>query len=289
MAGVFGPAFSVLKEIREETVFDSRFIVPVQEKCVEATHLYILLEGSFHWLDGATFEAPCAFMAAAPFFEGEHGARKASYRASGATFRAVEVRVSRDAFGDRGQLGPEPVLLSEGVMHCAKEFLDAAFDDDQATCALDLLTHLRADRVLQHDLAPRSFLEDAIESDLWGALEPVLKEMSLSTTGAKIAAAYGATSRRLHAALSRAVPSLFIEFTNWRAFSRRYRLKLAILFLSNPNVSVREVAKAVGYASTEALAHAFYAEDLPAPGVIRESILSYPERRDRITLPVPKA
>lgn len=161
---VFGPAFSIVGEARECTTFDSRFMVPLKERCATATHLYILLEGFFHWDDGIRFEAPAAFLAPAVLFEGEFGQRRASYRAGGARFRAVEVRVSGDVFGVVERTAPEQVVLSDDSMVCASNFVAASSNEERMSSALDLLTSLRREGLFIQDLTPRSFLENVIET-----------------------------------------------------------------------------------------------------------------------------
>ena len=60
----------------------------------------------------------------------------------------------------------------------------------------------------------------------------------------------------------------------WRGVTKRFRLRIAILLVSNPELAIGEVAAVAGYSSAEALTHAFYAEGLPAPTDLRDAILT---------------
>ena len=60
----------------------------------------------------------------------------------------------------------------------------------------------------------------------------------------------------------------------FRELVRRFRLRLSVLLLSNPDLAVAEVARRVGYSGTEAFCHALTAEGLPSPREIRASLLA---------------
>lgn len=274
MSVVVGPAWVMLSEHRKDFIFDSRFMSPASDS-VPASILYILIEGSFRWLGGPTFDGPCAFIASASYFDGENGKRELAYRSRGSNFRAVELRVGCDAFGTCGSHGPERVLLSEAAMQAARDVQESEGDAERKSHALALLAHLQEEQILQRGFTSRSVVEEAVDGALWAALVPMLRHISLNSSSAEIASLWGTTSRGLHAALCRVVPKVHLGFTNWRAFARRYRLKLAVLFLSRPDVLLQDIAKAIGYASAEAMAHAFQDEGLRAPRDIRDAILAY--------------
>ena len=59
---------------------------------------------------------------------------------------------------------------------------------------------------------------------------------------------------------------------SWRSLTRRWRVKLALLFLGAEGVSVEEIARAVGYGSSSAMGRAFRDLGMEAPSEIQEAI-----------------
>jgi len=76
--------------------------------------------------------------------------------------------------------------------------------------------------------------------------------------------------------LDRYLQDFFETFTmvggGWRAATVHLRIKLAVMFLSAEGVSVAEVARAVGYGSSDAMARAFRDAGLSAPTTLREAL-----------------
>lgn len=283
-----GTGFVIYSEDRNDLVFDSRFVPPTKGKGTEGARcLYIVLAGMLQWIDGETFEGPSAFVVPAAYFDGEAGVRKASHRTSGASYRAIEIRLSGQAVKERGLTGPERVHISQDAIECATSYVDAIDDDDRKAQALQLLLRLKLDGLIEGDYGLPSDPIDSLYAGLWQVLLPTLRQLAFGRTVAEIADDGKVTPRTMRDEFQRFATSFRLGFGGWREFARRHRLKLALLFLSNPQIPVRDIAKAIGYSNTEAFTHALYAEGLPAAGVLREQILSYaPHTVDRLTMPV---
>ncbi len=68
---------------------------------------------------------------------------------------------------------------------------------------------------------------------------------------------------------ARMFEELVLPAGSWRSLLRMTRLGFAALLLSAPDLTIREIAKAVGYANAEALTNAFPRAGLPAPTTVQ--------------------
>jgi AraC-like DNA-binding protein len=59
---------------------------------------------------------------------------------------------------------------------------------------------------------------------------------------------------------------------DWKSIRDFYRLRVASILMSNPRAGTREIARAVGYGSPDAMCHAFAHVGLPSPGRVRETV-----------------
>jgi AraC-like DNA-binding protein len=77
-------------------------------------------------------------------------------------------------------------------------------------------------------------------------------------------------SRRHVARLFQDMASRYgVDGASWRQTIDLWRLRSAVALLTHPDARTAQVARAVGYASPEALCHAFARAGLPSPGRIR--------------------
>ncbi|HEY0250403.1 MAG TPA: hypothetical protein VGC41_02710 [Kofleriaceae bacterium] len=263
--------FAMLGFERNDTMYDTRFVPAMQTIGDRSRHLYLLLDGTCEWSDGSRFVGPAAFVVSAPIFDGEAGQRTLSYRAGGERFRSVELRVHGGELGTGGEAGPEPIALSPAAFAFAAAYLER---DEPLEAARSLLERLAADGVLSASIVDGE-LGDVLSHGVCTVLFPVLRRLAFGTNYAELTYAGSVSRRELRFGLGRLAKTLDLRFKGWREFARCYRLRLAILLLSNPRLEIRDIAKLAGYSSTEAFTHALYDENLPAPGAIRAQILAY--------------
>jgi AraC-like DNA-binding protein len=64
-----------------------------------------------------------------------------------------------------------------------------------------------------------------------------------------------------------------INAGNWRDTRNRWRLQIAAVLLSLPELSIAAIAEEVGYRSSASLARAFEIAGFPSPGKVRERLL----------------
>lgn len=61
-----------------------------------------------------------------------------------------------------------------------------------------------------------------------------------------------------------------VDGQSWRAVRDFYRLLLGTIFASHPDITTRQLATVLGYASPDALCHAFANAGLPSPGSVKK-------------------
>ncbi len=270
-------AFTLHAVERRATVYDTLFVPGQKGDVADAQCIYILLDGSFDWRDGPSFTGPCAFVASMTAFEGQHGRRDATYRAGGELFRAVDLRVRTPMMRPRTTSAPEPIEISAAVYDAARSYAALARAPHEARERVPivkaLLLGLREDGILVQDIEPsRSF--GKVFEHLWGVLGPTLEKLAFATTRDELTQRSLLSTKRLQSELGRLAMAAQFPWLGWRDLTLRFRLRVAVLFLSNPAIPIGDIAKRVGYSGTVALAHAFHGEGLPAPGDVRAAILA---------------
>jgi transcriptional regulator GlxA family with amidase domain len=107
---------------------------------------------------------------------------------------------------------------------------------------------------------------------LWRALRPMIERLYLTPTLQEVGDATGVSIRQADRYIQEFVASFALVGQGWRSATRHLRLKLATLLLSAEGASVAEVASAVGYRSSDAMARAFRDAGMQAPTVVQEQI-----------------
>ncbi|MBS2012744.1 MAG: helix-turn-helix domain-containing protein [Deltaproteobacteria bacterium] len=79
--------------------------------------------------------------------------------------------------------------------------------------------------------------------------------------------------RQLQRVLEKFSATYGINAGNWRDMRNRWRLQIAAVLLTHPDLSVADIAKDVGYATATALARAFAAVGYPPPLELRAALL----------------
>lgn len=78
--------------------------------------------------------------------------------------------------------------------------------------------------------------------------------------------------RQLQRVLKEFSATYGVNAGNWRDMRNRWRLQIAVVLLSVPDLSVADIAKDVGYATATALARAFAAVGYPSPLEVRATL-----------------
>lgn len=261
-------------------IWDTRFTAP-NPGPGERALVYFVLEGELAWHDpdGFVVRPDGAFVSASGHFEGANGRRLRTVRSNGAPFLGIELHVAPgDVAGaiDR----PRPLTPSAKTLACARAYatlvhqprrLDATERDAPLA---DLLRALHEDGVLTRDLGPTIRPSEGAEALLWRAFVPFVEELVVGPSLEIMSSRTKMSLRQLGRAVDRFLGRFGLPWDGWRALTRGYRLHVAVLLLSNPELSAAAIADRCGYSSAEALAHALTAEGLPSPIELRRQILA---------------
>lgn len=267
---------------RRGLVFDTRF-APAIAGASRGVILYLLLDGTLRWADGQEVSAPSLFLMPERDFEGHEGTRTRHFRSWGAPFRSIELRVAREHCH---LASPNPQVIDlaspdDPIVSAGRTYLHASHAKRGQTVVADLaaayLEELSARGVLATKLSETIVRDEGAIGLLWEGMRPLIDGFGGGLKQDDVMSRVGWGARRLQRELSNATTALGLDwFGGWREVTLRYRVRFAALLLSNPALSVGEIATAVGYASVEALAHAFEACQLPSATEIRRALVEGP-------------
>src|SRR5262249_8696725 len=108
---------------------------------------------------------------------------------------------------------------------------------------------------------------------LWGAAKPLVERLALTSTVEDLREGNVLSSYQVKRALEHVFTSFALAGPGLRSLTLRLRMQTAVCFLSAEGLSIGDVAKHVGYGSTEAMAVAFRQAGLPPPTVVREALM----------------
>ena len=225
---------------------------------------------------GPHFEGPAAFLLSEQHLEGAHGLRSATFRAYGSPFAAIEMHLAEaDVLSHRAE-PPSKLEVDDASWAAVARVIGLAQEASKETRDLeaavgDLLRKLAETRSIAAHV-PESARSPVRFERLWRAVRPLAERFALTATMNEVGAVADVSPRQL----DRYLQDFFKTFTmvggGWRAATVHLRIKLAVMFLSAEGVSVTEVARAVGYGSSDAMARAFRDAGLSAPKTLREAL-----------------
>lgn len=268
---------------RRGLVFDTRF-APAIAGASRGVIVYLLLDGTLRWADGREISGPDLFLMPERDFEGHEGRRTCDFRSWGTPFRSIELRIAREDCQLSDGDGPSAIAVSgpdDPIVQAGRTYLHASHAKKGQTVVADLaasyLAELRARGVLASDIGATIRRDEGMVGLLWEGMRPLIDGFGGGLKQEEVVSRTGWSTRRLQRELTDAVAGLGLEwFGGWRDVSLRYRVRFAALLLSNPELSIGEIATAVGYRSVEALAHALDACNLPSASDIRRALAQGP-------------
>jgi len=282
----FERRFRLFAVSRRGLTFDTRFAPPIASTSTKVM-LYLILEGRVI-LDGVrAFEGPAMLVMRESHFEGAQGARTCWLTSTGTPFSTVELRVDPAdcALAPDLEGGPVHVPLEEDLdpmVAAARLYLHASHSkagrSRTSALAASYLELLRARGLLATDLAATITHDEGARELVWSALRPSIERFGSTSHQAGVASALGWTTQRFQREIARLASAFGITWLGrWRDVSHRYRVRVAVLLLSAPSLSVTDVARVAGYSSVEALAHALEDFGLPSATELRR-LLADPTR-----------
>ncbi len=267
-----GKLYSVHVE-RDGLALDTRFVPPVEGDPKPNACVYLLLNGTFRTFDADPVrrEGPSAFVATDEQLDGGRGVRVMPLRATGTPYRAIELHLAQEDVLVTGDLALDAATW-DAAMRAGR--LSAHTDDEALTAPTgELLQRLAAAGVLRREavaaaLAPTS----PTFGRLWSALRPMVERMYLAPTIQEVSDATGVSGRQIDRYVRDFVTAFGLVGAGWRPATRHLRLKLSVILLSAEGASVGDIARTVGYGSTDAMARAFRDAKMPAPSTIQEEL-----------------
>jgi AraC-like DNA-binding protein len=274
-AVAFAAQFRLSTITRTGLVVDTSFVPPATRAPGKNPCLYILLTGTWRSSTGLSFEGPCALVTSHMQLDGAAGVRAFTYRADGAPFSVVEIHIDAGETSLRPAEAPYSIELDPATWSAARRLSEASRESEESanTAVLGLLAALA-----ERSIVTRRFAKNAARPVppplriLWKAVGPMVERLILLPSVKDVRAATGATPREIDRYVRTFLTSFGMVGEGWREASRHWRLRVAILFLSAEGASIAEIARVVGYGSTDAMTRAFRDEGLPSPGAVREQI-----------------
>jgi AraC-like DNA-binding protein len=268
-----GRIWSVLVE-RDGLALDTRFVPPVEGDPKPNGCLYLLLHGTFQTFDASPVrrEAPCAFIVTDEELDGGRGVRVMPLRASGAPYRAIELHLAlADIVSPRGVVTLDAATW-DAAMRAGQ--LEAHTSDEALVSPVtELLERLAAAGIIRREAVAVALKPTSPTfGRLWSALRPMVERLYLAPTIQQVSDATGVSGRQIDRYVRDFVHAFGLVGAGWRPATRHLRLKLSVILLSAEGASVGDIAKIVGYGSSDAMARAFRDAKMPAPSTIQEEL-----------------
>lgn len=271
----FAPQVRISVVERRGLTLDTRFVPASPQPADLDPCLYVLLRGSWRAHGGPTFEAPAAFVVSEEHLEGGAGARSLTYRTDPREFAMIEVHLRAEDSTLRPAKEPVPLHFDEPFWTMVRHVgALAQHDDASLTSAFGtLLDTLVSESLLRPNVAERARRPAAAPLRLlWQALRPMAERLDLLPTVQQISDSIGTNPREVDRRVREFLAASHLVGRAWRPASLHLRLKMAVIFLSGKDANVADVARTVGYGSTDAMARAFRDVDLPSPRAIHEAL-----------------
>jgi AraC-like DNA-binding protein len=254
---------------RRNNIVDTRFVRGARMGGGELV-LFVLLDGWIHWHDGGlgSLEGPTAFLATMDALAGGDG-RTGARSSGGSPYRALELVIVNDPHA--ATRAPfERISCSETLLSAARAFLEDANDAAvRAYLAESAAIMPRAGALAQTIVDP----EPAVVQRIWDSFAPTdLITTPFPSLQALVERA-GVSTAHFSRQIKEVMESFHVDWEGWRDLTNDARLRWALLMVSNPALSIADVARASGYASTDVLDATFRRADLPSPSEVRRQIL----------------
>lgn len=258
---------------RRHLVLDSRFLCPAAERRGVAT-LYVVAAGSLEPRGGLRVEGPSLWVLDEDEFE-RVGEGSRTFRSWGAPAAVVAVTVPANCVRvPIGLVAGQRPLEARAVE--AVERMRASPEVERKQEAFrDLLESLARAGVLDPSTpAALEMNEPSQLTRLWSAVASLYQSHDTSTYLDLLAETARLSPRQLQREGREIAARLGLS--GFRDALRYARLRHTALLLSAPDLSIADIAKLVGYGSTDALGRAFRDAGLPAPRTVRE-LLAQPQ------------
>lgn len=258
-------------------VVDTRYVAPSVDPPRPAACLYLVLDGALttHGEHGRTFEAPAAIVVSDDQLDGSGGVRSFTFTAVGNPYTAIELHLETTDLAVKPDNPPPQIHLDADAWAAARAVVGHAGPDDDAfqSALAALLERLVRAGLLAPSAAAR-VLEPTPKAFalLWRALRPMVERLYLTPTLKEVSGVTGLSTRQVDRYVHDFVASFAMAGEGWRPATRYLRLKFAAIFLSAEGATVADVARAVGYRSSDAMARAFRDAKMLPPAQLQSKV-----------------
>lgn len=266
--------YSVIE--RERLMLDTRFLPGVDGPRRANGCLYLLLRGTFEPHGGRRIDGPACLVLSEHQLEGANGARPFTYRAGGESFASIQLNLPLQHLRVAPADVPPVPKLSAATWKSAERIFEMQReegDEAMVTALVELTAQLADDGLVA--AAARGLAAQPVPSvfaRIWQAFRPLIENFSLTPTVQELSAASAIPLRRVERHLRHFIASTGHLAAGWRPATKHTRVKLAVMLLSAEDLAIGDVAAAVGYGSTDAMARAFRDLGLGAPSSVRDGI-----------------
>lgn len=265
----FGKDLRVLAARASGLTYDTRFTT--LPKISQEGVVFILVRGTMMWSTGETVHGPALLLGNESHFPGvRDGRARNTYILGGDHVELVEVR--GDAVLQR-KSGDTPLRLTmdEPVRDAAAQLVRGA-----TNCG-SLMTSLRRAELLRNDSAHGRL--ERTDLRVWQAFQAVLTRWSFGETLDRIGAEMGHSARQARRDFASFAERFNIgHWAGYREMAREYRLRLAVILLAVPSLSLADVARHSGYSCVATLQRALREAGLPSATDVRFELLQQKHR-----------
>jgi AraC-like DNA-binding protein len=269
-AVAFTPRLWCSAFVQHGLVVDTRLIAASEDPPRPAGCLYLVLAGCFttHGDVSEAFEASSAFVASDEQLDGSSGARPLTFSAVGDPYAAIELHLETHDMPVPPGRTPRRITLEASTWEAARAVGRLSeHDDDAFEATIERLLQCLVSGGVVTPSAAQRMLEPTPTAFalLWRALRPMVERLYLTPTLQEVGDATGMSVRQIDRYVQDFVSSFALVGQGWRPATRYLRLKLAAIFLSAEGATVTDVARAVGYRSSDAMSRAFRDAKMPSP------------------------
>lgn len=268
---VMGRTFRGFLAERHGLVQDSRFVCPAARATGQVA-LYLVSRGAITTSSGASVSGPSAWVLAEDELERVRPGAP-TFRATGAPFVGLCLNVLAREVAGRVGLAHGPVALPAAPYAAIEALREAREHAARCAALLVVLEALVAHRVLHADTGLLSQARAVTATNrLWRVVEERIAAQDTGV-GTKVFAALSGMSTRQTTREVREIVEALPLLGGFRDTLRIVRLRRAAILLSAASLRISDVARIVGYGSTDAMGRAFRDAGLPAPLAVRAALI----------------
>ena len=234
--------------------------------------LHVVLDGTFAaGLERSAGRA--AWVYSEDDFEGCRSGRRHNFQTFGEPFWSVTVLAheTQCALTLPPDGTPRQLVTPASIFVACERYLEAVErrmpSSESAAATRALCDVFKLAGWLASDLDP--VVQPIGHARISAAIGQIIGRFDPSAQLAELAERMETTPRRADRVLRVWLAAHGLPDESWRVVTRRWRLKMAVLMCSSRDYSVTEVAKLVGYTSTNSMTNAFAAAQLPPPSWFR--------------------